>query len=206
MTTRPPLGTHRPPQSSLNGNVQVAQKPQSLRNYSSSTQIRRAEERVDQVAEGESPHGPAKNARPNFNPSRSASAVGSPNVVEAAPKYPRGQPRLHFDIHPLQIKVEDDTSSLSPAAPDLPDNGPSIPLPVRPGRQNRPTVTKQRTQPTSTARKDARPKPYILEVPAIAPHYPPNGESKCLTEFVMIILRIIADSLGNLYYLTRLKC
>lgn len=160
MTTRPLLGSHRPPQSSLSGTVQAGQN-------------RIKEERVDLLPTGgDSPYSLAKNARPKLTQSRSASAAGSPNAAQAIVKQPRGKPTLHFDID--HVKAENTNSADSESPENVSTE--SLPLPVRPGRRERPTVSKQRVQPTSTARKDARPKPYTLEVPTMAPQYPPNGK------------------------------
>jgi mediator of RNA polymerase II transcription subunit 12 len=62
-----------------------------------------------------------------------------------------------------------------------------MPLPARPGQHAPPAVDKARTTLGSSAKKDARPKPYILEVPAAAPHYSPNGlsEPSSLDSFVL---------------------
>lgn len=52
-----------------------------------------------------------------------------------------------------------------------------LPLPVRPGQHALQASGKSRSPMTSAIpqKKEARPKPYILETPSIAPHYSPNG-------------------------------
>jgi hypothetical protein len=85
---------------------------------------------------------------------------------------PRGRPLLHFDVPSV--------SNLSPrAAQERGQNEATIkpmPLPVRPGQHAPPTTAeKVRSAPSNLGRKDARPKPYVLEVPSAAPRYSPNG-------------------------------
>lgn len=182
MTTRPPLGSQRPSQPSLGGNVHLGQRTPSHREYSSSN--RRTESHVDSANEGESPRGLSKNVRLKPIPSRSSSAVGSPRVnTEVVSKYPRGKPRLQFDIPSIKLEGESNVASPAMSLPQEEISHAPIPMPVRPGRRTRPTIPKQRTQPTSAVKKDARPRPYTLDVPTIAPHYPPNGESKLQARF-----------------------
>lgn len=158
--------------------MQLGQRLSSHREYSSSNTARRPDSHVDLFTEGESPRGLSKNSRLKPVTSRPSSAVGSPRIVaDAASKYPRGKPRLHFDSP--AVKLEEGSNVASPAG-SLPQEETShvpMPMPARPGRRTRPTIPKQRTQPASIVKKDARPKTYTLETPSIAPHYPPNGES-----------------------------
>lgn len=86
---------------------------------------------------------------------------------------PRGRPMLHFDVPSV--------SNLSPrpsqdGAHDEPTIKP-MPLPIRPGQHAPPASAKSRPAAGTTVRKDARPKPYVLEVPTLAPQYPPNGHA-----------------------------
>lgn len=180
MTTRPPLGSQRPSQSSLIGNVQLGQKPQFHREFSS--QNRRIETQVDSTLEGESPHGIPKSNRPRPPPSRTASNVASPNPTEDFPNHPRGKPRLHFDILDGKVEANDSKSPLNASHVQEGASQAPLPMPTRPKRRSRPVIQKQRAQPTVVAKKDARPKPWALEVPALAPHYPPNGEYQYASE------------------------
>lgn len=50
-----------------------------------------------------------------------------------------------------------------------------MPLPVRPKQHGPPSTKKPRPVAGTAVKKDVRPKPYTLEVPAAAPRYPPNG-------------------------------
>lgn len=169
MTTRPPLGSQRPPQSSLSGSIQAGQRVLSHRDPALS-QSKRTESHVGLVIEGESPPGPSNISRPKVSQSRNASAVGSPSAVEAVPKHPRGKPRLHFDT-----ALEEEGNSV-PVETNNHEDGAQIPMPARPRPRTRPSP-KPRPQPSTTVKRDTRPKPYSMEVPAIAPHYPPNGKS-----------------------------
>lgn len=83
----------------------------------------------------------------------------------------RGRPTLHSDM----------ASSLSSGAE--PERAPAVPpvrpmpMPARPGQQAPAmAMDKPKSAPATSARKDARPKPYTLEVPAAAPYYTPNGK------------------------------
>ncbi len=97
------------------------------------------------------------------------SSASTPTWKPSLP--PRGRPQLHFDVPSV--------SNLSPRpAQDGAQNETVIkpmPLPVRPGKRDPPALEKARPSTTSSGKKDARPKPYVLETPAAAPHYPPNG-------------------------------
>ncbi|KUJ07380.1 RNA polymerase-like protein II mediator complex component Srb8 [Mollisia scopiformis] len=86
---------------------------------------------------------------------------------------PRGRPVLHFDVPSV--------SNLSPRPSQ--DGGQDestikpMPLPVRPRQHAPPALGKSRHPAGASVKKDVRPKPYVLEVPTIAPHYPPNGHA-----------------------------
>ncbi|RDW77406.1 hypothetical protein BP6252_05459 [Coleophoma cylindrospora] len=86
----------------------------------------------------------------------------------------RGRPTLHSDV----------PSSMNPGAEQerevaaLPIRPIPMPMPTRPGQQAPATVAnKPKSTPGTSAKKDARPKPYTLEVPSAAPHYTPNGHA-----------------------------
>ncbi|KAE8440774.1 hypothetical protein EG329_006591 [Mollisiaceae sp. DMI_Dod_QoI] len=86
------------------------------------------------------------------------------------PLPPRGRPMLHFDVpsvsnlSPRPSQGGQDESTIKP-----------MPLPIRPGQHALPISGKSRPRAGASLKKDARPKPYVLEVPILAPHYLPNG-------------------------------
>lgn len=93
-------------------------------------------------------------------------------------QHPRGRPQLHSDLSGV--------SNLSPrTAQGGGQNEAAIkpmPLPVRPGQHAPPiTAGKVRSAPSNSGKKDARPKPYTLEVPTAAPNLPPTG--MCLVSY-----------------------
>jgi mediator of RNA polymerase II transcription subunit 12 len=98
-----------------------------------------------------------------------AASVATPTWKPLIP--PRGRPQLHSDVpsvsHLSPRPVQDGASTEVPPKP--------VPLPVRPGKHIPPLPEKSRAAPIHVVKKDVRPKPYILEVPAAAPHYSPNG-------------------------------
>lgn len=100
------------------------------------------------------------------------------------PLPPRGRPTLHFDVPSV--------SNLSPLPSQ--DGGQDeetikpIPLPIRPGQHGPPTFKKSRPPAAASLKKDARPKPYALEVPIIAPHYPPNGLSAMNVTLQLVLI------------------
>ncbi|PBP17135.1 transcription mediator subunit Med12 [Diplocarpon rosae] len=182
MTTRPSVG-RPPPQRSLSS-TGVVQRPPPLRThsqqFSSSSPTRRGSDAfVDWTSEGEARHGPrigASRLRLEISTdSKQTDAVESPKLSSAAtPTWrplvpPRGRPQLHFDV-----------PCISHSHPAPGQHGGAIkpmPLPARPAQHAPPMSQKPKPSPTSTAKKDARPKPYTLEVPAAAPRYPPNGHA-----------------------------
>lgn len=95
------------------------------------------------------------------------------STLEVPPiwRHPRGRPQLHFDVPSI--------SNPGPRAAqdgDRPDGAINpMPLPIRPGHHPRPTVDRPRGEPTNAQKKDSRPKPYTLEVPAAAARYSQNG-------------------------------
>ncbi|KAK2629649.1 hypothetical protein QTJ16_000469 [Diplocarpon rosae] len=181
MTTRPSVG-RQPPQRSLSSSG-VVQRPPPLRThsqqFSSSSPTRRGSDAfVDWTSEGEARHGSrigASRLRVEISTdSKQTGALESPKLSSAAtPTWrpllpPRGRPQLHFDV-----------PCISHSHPRGQHGGAikPMPLPARPGQHAPPMSQKHKPSPTSTAKKDARPKPYTLEVPAAAPRYPPNGHA-----------------------------
>jgi len=106
--------------------------------------------------------------------------VESPRTAEVAPKAEsaRGRPRLYFDAYRHQLHGADDSSVVSSIRRVENATGQnSMPLPRRPVQSAPPFARGQRAAPANGAKKEVRPKPYVLGVPPAAPHYLPNGES-----------------------------
>lgn len=179
MTTRPSVA-RLPPQRSQTS-TGPGQRPPPLRTHSqqfaSSSPTRRGNEPfVDLTFDGDAARSRLGNTplRLEISTDSKHADVESPKPLSLAtptwrpPHPPRGRPRLPFDV-------------ASVGRPGAQDGGQHevtykpMPLPARPGQYAPPVVEKQRPVPTHTAKKDARPKPYTLEVPAAAPRYSPNG-------------------------------
>ncbi|TAQ88198.1 hypothetical protein B7494_g3506 [Chlorociboria aeruginascens] len=96
---------------------------------------------------------------------------GTHTSWQPSPLPPRGRPQPHFDVPSI--------STSSPGSGAIPGGGNhlaiplrTIPLPPRPGQHTRPAPEKPtRVIAGNSLRKDGRPKPYILEIPRVAPHY-----------------------------------
>ncbi|KAH7333493.1 RNA polymerase-like protein II mediator complex component Srb8 [Rhexocercosporidium sp. MPI-PUGE-AT-0058] len=181
MTTRP-VG-RQPPQRSLSSTGAIHQRPPPHRTHSqqftSSSPTRRGNDGgfVDLTVDGEL-------SRPRIGTSRlrveistdakQADVVESPRPSSTAtPTWkpalpPRGRPQLHFDVP----SVINPRSAQEGGQHDITIK--PMPLPARPGQYAPPLSGKQRPLPTNPNKKDARPKPYTLEVPPMAPHYSPN--------------------------------
>jgi mediator of RNA polymerase II transcription subunit 12 len=188
MTTRPPSVGRQPPQRSLSSTNAIQRPPPHRtlsQQYSSSSPTRRGNDGfVDLTFDGDPGlrHGQrigasrlrveiskdSKNTDMVESP-KPTSAIATPTWRPSLP--PRGRPQLHFDVPSV--------SNLSPRPAQ--DGGQSevtikpMPLPVRPGRHALLISEKSRSTPGNSAKKDARPKPYVLETPAAAPHYFLNG-------------------------------
>ncbi|KAK0111317.1 RNA polymerase II mediator complex subunit [Cadophora gregata] len=184
MTTRP-VG-RQPPQRSLSSTGAIHQRPPPIRTHSqqftSSSPTRRGNDSsfVDLAFDGEA-------ARPRIGTSRlrveistdsKQSGVAESPIPSSAttPSWrpslpPRGRPQLHFDVP----SVVNPRSAHEGGQYDTTIK--PMPLPVRPGQHISPFPGKQRPLTVNNNKKDARPKPYTLEVPAIAPQYFPNGHA-----------------------------
>lgn len=186
MTSRPSVGRQGPQRSLSSTNALQRPPPHRTlsQQFSSSSPTRRGNEGFVDLTFDESVlarHGPrvgTSRLRVEISKDSGPSEmVESPKPIsDAAPTWrpslpPRGRPQLHFDVPSI--------SNLSPhPAQDGGQNEVTIkpmPLPVRPGQHAPPSSEKSRAAPSNAAKKDARPKPYILEVPTAAPHYSPNG-------------------------------
>lgn len=194
MTSRPALGLQRPAVRSSSTTNIIPQRPSAHRTLSqqhfpSGSPTRRGgnEAFVDLTLESD-PAG-RYGTIPRMGSSRLRVEISeSINDFVASPKQnpdsaahwrsshpPRGRPQLHFDVP--------NVSNLSPRAAQ---DGASatettikpMPLPSRPRQHAPPPAEKAQATPRNIAKKEARPKPYVLEVPTIAPQYPPNGMLK----------------------------
>ena len=195
MTSRP-VGSRQAPQRSLSSNLTQRPPPQRTlsQQFPPSSPARRNNEGFAELTTdgsdaavgryGSTPRNGGSRLKLEISKdSKNPSLVESPKPTSAAtPTWrpsipPRGRPQLHFDVPSV--------SNLSPRTAQEGGQNPMpvkpMPLPVRPGRHAPPPVEKARTTPGNAAKKDARPKPYTLEVPAAAPHYSPNGQSDPLS-------------------------
>jgi mediator of RNA polymerase II transcription subunit 12 len=183
MTSRPSVGRQGPQRSLSSTNALQRPPPHRTlsQQFSSSSPTRRGNEGLEFTFDSDARHGPrvgTSRLRVEISKDSGASEmVESPKPLsDAAPSWrpslpPRGRPQLHFDV-----------PSVSNLSPRPAQEGGQIeatikpmPLPVRPGQHAPPSTEKSRLAPSNAAKKDARPKPYVLEVPAAAPHYSPNG-------------------------------
>jgi len=187
MTSRPPLGARQHPPRSLSTANAIPQRPPSHRTLSqqfpSGSPTRRGNDGfVDLTLEPDAarhatiPRMASSRLRLEISESSSDMVASPKQNSDGTPIWrpsvpPRGRPQLHFDVPNL--------NSLSPGGiPEGTQNENPIkamPLPVRPGQHPAPAVEKSRAALGNSAKKDARPKPYVLEVPTAAPQYPPNG-------------------------------
>lgn len=103
-----------------------------------------------------------------------AKAPSSSLEVPPIWRHPRGRPQLHFDVpsisnpRPRSAQATGDHAEVAITP---------MPLPLRPGHHPHPTADRRRGEPGSALKKDARPKPYVLEVPAVAARYSQGGAS-----------------------------
>jgi len=99
---------------------------------------------------------------------------GLSSLLSSRPPLPlRGRPQLHSDVQ----QTRPSNIGILPEQTHSHTSTKLMPLPVRPGRHAPPLVEKSNTSQTYPNKKDVRPKPYVLEVPAAAPSYAPNGMS-----------------------------
>jgi len=199
--TSKPAGSqpHRQPQRSLSSNSIQRNNLHSA--LSSNASARRQNESfIDLTSDTPDTTPNGRNAQTPKNPgsrlklemsrgSRSPSTLGGPKAEAALlpsrpPLPPRGRPQLHSDVRVNAVDpymVRDSNQSEGPLK--------AMPLPVRPGKHAPPPPHgKARAAPSSATKKDVRPKPYVLEVPAIAPCYPLNGTFSNLlfSEYLLI--------------------
>lgn len=189
MTTRPPLASvGRPiPQRSLStthANPRPAAHSRTFsQQYTASSPTKRSNEAFSDL----SADGDASQGRPRIGMSRlreeiSTDAqhldiVDSPtSLPDATPTWrpsfpPRGRPQLHSDVR----NVGNNSGRTAQEGGQQDVQIKPMPLPVRPGYHLPESIKKLQSSPIQAGKKDTRPKPYNLEVPAAAPHYSPNG-------------------------------
>ncbi|CAG8959099.1 hypothetical protein HYFRA_00012962 [Hymenoscyphus fraxineus] len=190
MTSRPTVGQRQPSQRSLSS-TNVLQRPAPHRTLSqqfpSSSPTRRNNDGfVDLTLDGtDAPQG-RYGTIPRMGGSRlrlEISEASHPDLVESpnpatgltpnwrTPVTSGARSQHHFDVPT--------PSNFSPRA--LQEGGQNdsaikpMPLPVRPKQHGPASTKKPRPVAGAVVKKDVRPKPYTLEVPAAAPRYPPNG-------------------------------
>lgn len=180
MTSRPSVGRQAPQRSLSSTNALQRPAPHRTlsQQFSSSSPTRRGNEGFDLAFDGHGLRVGTSRLRVEISKdSKTSEMVESPKPIsDATPTWrpslpPRGRPQLHFDVPSV--------SNLSPRpaqeASQVEATIKPMPLPARPGQHPPPSPEKSRFATSNTARKDARPKPYVLDVPAAAPHYSPNG-------------------------------
>ena len=193
MTSRP-AGSRPAPQRSLTSNLIQRPPPQRTlsQHFPPSSPTRRNHEgfaelttdRSDVGRHGNTPRNGGSRLKLEISgDSKDSSLVESPKPTsDATPRWrpsmpPRGRPQLHFDVPSISNR----SPRVAQEGGRIPMPPKPMPLPERPGQHAPPAVDKARTVPGNNAKKDARPKPYNLEVPAAAPCYPPKGQSKSLS-------------------------
>ncbi len=197
MTSRPPLGIQRQPQRSLSV-PGLSSRPTTYRslsqNHQSSPTIR-TENYVDLTFDGsdasQTRNNLSKIGRSRLNieiskdpknttvvPSSSKGSEVASDLRSLPP--PRGKPTLQFsaDLDAPDYFDFENTPSAPSSARRFEKSSSQVPLPLpkRPAQAIPSSVQRHKVDSRrSGPRRDARPKPYVLEVPSSAPRYPPNG-------------------------------
>ncbi|KAI0996424.1 Mediator of RNA polymerase II transcription subunit 12 [Podosphaera aphanis] len=149
----------------------------SQKNSTSPTSIRGVESSVDGGNElrRSRPKIPYLKVEINNDPSPAetressgASSVGTPLWRLIPPS--RGRPQLHCDIPSLSSLNSRDVSAKDSRCK-------SMPMPERPRKRCFSVPKNVGSFSAASTKKDTRPKPYVLEVPATAPHHAPNSHS-----------------------------
>lgn len=180
MTTRPPVGRQAPQRSVSSTNVIQRPPPQrSLSQQVPSPTRRGTESFVDLMGDGDTGRhapriGTSRLRLEISTDSKVADSYESPKPSSAStPTFkpsmpPRGRPQLpntsNLSPRPSQDGMQNEVATKP------------MPVPLRPGKHAPPPAERPRPPITNTAKKDVRPKPYTLEVPAAAPRYTPNGQ------------------------------
>ncbi|ATZ45416.1 Bcsrb8 [Botrytis cinerea B05.10] len=190
MTTKPLVGSQAQRQSQRSLNSNITSRPSPQRSLSSTSPTRRHNEALidltlDVPDSTSARYGQTSRAGGSrlkqeiSNDSRSSvqadeSSLAPSNSISNRQSLPsRGRPQLHSDILRMRasksILLSDQTHSQTPAKP--------FAFPVRPGQHPPPSLGRPSPSIGPTGKRDARPKPFVLEVPLAAPSYSPNGHA-----------------------------
>ncbi|KAG9247404.1 RNA polymeras-like protein II mediator complex component Srb8 [Calycina marina] len=189
MTGRPSLGgTQRQPQKSVSV-ANIIQWPPPSRTLSQllppPSPSRRSNDGLgDMSFEGSdvasNHHGPAitregSRLKLEMGKSRRPSSVDSPKA-DPIPTWrplqqPREKPQMLFNMPSTSCM----SSRFAQDGANIETNIKPMPMPKRPKLHA--TSTNEKPRPVPVVKKDTRPKPFTLETPAAAPHYPPNGRA-----------------------------
>lgn len=197
MTSRPPAGVQRPAQQrSMSSSAQpprpaphrALSQQQQHQPFRPSSPVKKTDNVVDLTSDGaESANG--RHASSKFSGSRLKLEISSrdsdapssfhpnsnsrPNEPSTPkpPLLPRGRPKLPYHYS----ASTPDAAALNIAAHAINRGEASLPMPTRPEQPSISSIAKPRPHAHNTLKKDARPKPFNLEPPAIASRYPPNG-------------------------------
>jgi mediator of RNA polymerase II transcription subunit 12 len=198
MTTRPPQPGPRPPQRTLSGSGMLQRQAQQQRFLQQQSQLSSPgwpiPNVVDLTGDGGDTLGPRQDM-PRVATSGlrtevamdAKDALGSPAAsptASPAPKgltahtQPRGKPAFLVSREtPFSATGGPSTFSGAPTLLEKASTQSKMPFPRRPPnfipQHTRPKVS----EPRGPLKKDTRPKPYVLEVPSIAPKYGANGKS-----------------------------
>ncbi|KAH7158029.1 hypothetical protein B0J13DRAFT_618072 [Dactylonectria estremocensis] len=186
MTSRTPMGVQpRPPQRTVSSSsLPVQQRPPQQRSLSQQQQqflppspVRKDTSFIDLT--GDSNDGASNRFIPT--PRRGGSRLKLELSNEASGHVSAtGSPQSLTPSRMLPISDPFDAGTLSPAVsktshPDI-DNMP-LPMPRRRPRRSQPISTPRITTPApAPTRKDARPKPYTVEIPPLAPRFVPTRQ------------------------------
>ncbi|KAF7892464.1 uncharacterized protein EAF02_000002 [Botrytis sinoallii] len=190
MTTKPLVGSQAQRQSQRSLNSNITSRPSPQRSLSSTSPTRRHNEALidltlDVPDSTSARYGQTSRAGGSrlkqeiSNESRSSvqadasSLVPSTSISNRQLLPPRGRPQLHSDALRMRasksILPSDQNHSQTPAKP--------FAFPVRPGQHPPPSLDRPSPSIGPTGKRDARPKPFVLEVPLAAPSYSPNGHA-----------------------------
>jgi mediator of RNA polymerase II transcription subunit 12 len=191
MTTKPLVGSQAQRQSQSQRPLNTASigRPSPHRSLSSTSTSRRHNENTIDLTVDVPDFAPARYGSssrtgsrlkqellndPNGSGQTEIYGGGSSSLLSGRPPLPvRGRPQLHSDLQ----KTRPSNIGILPEQTHSHTSTKLMPLPVRPGRHPPPPLEKFNTSQTNHNKKDIRPKPYVLEVPAAAPTYTPNGMS-----------------------------
>ncbi|CAD6447866.1 23e34830-c2a0-4824-b86a-9131de662131 [Sclerotinia trifoliorum] len=190
MTTKPLVGSQAQRQSQRSLNSNITSRPSPQRSLSSSSPTRRYNEalidltldvpdstsaRYGQTSRTGGSRLKQEISNESGSSSQTEKSGSGPSNIRSSRQTlpPRGRPQLHSDVRhtraPRSSLTSDQNYNQVFARP--------FPLPVRPGRHAPPFVEKPSSSIGISGKKDARPKPFVLEIPPAAPSYSPNGHA-----------------------------